>query len=178
MKPALEKGRSVLTGKVLVLNQSYEPITVCSAKKAMILIFLMKAEIVETYKDRFIRSVSQAFPFPSVIRLSAYIRVPFKQIELSRKNILRRDNFQCQYCGKKSSVLTIDHILPKSRGGGDTWENLITACVKCNNIKGSRTPGEAGMKLLSKPQRPHHIVFFKQFFGNVEDNWKPFLFMQ
>lgn len=171
------QNQSVLTGKVLVLNQSYEPICVTSPRKAMILIYLLKAEVIEAHQNRYIRSVNQRFPFPSVIRLGRYINIPYKKIELSRKNILRRDNNKCQYCGKKLPNLTIDHVLPKSRGGGDTWENLVAACVKCNNIKGNRTPDEAGMKLLTQPKRPNHIMFIKHYIGNYENSWKQFLFM-
>jgi 5-methylcytosine-specific restriction endonuclease McrA len=143
----------------------------------MILLLLMKAEIVAEQENRFIRTVNRAFPFPSVIRLQAYIRVPYKKIELSRKNVLRRDNMKCQYCGKKSSQMTIDHIVPKSRGGQDSWDNLVAACVRCNNKKGNRTPDEAGLKLQSRPTRPHHIFFIQQFMGAVESSWKPFLFL-
>jgi 5-methylcytosine-specific restriction endonuclease McrA len=103
--------------------------------------------------------------------------MPYKRIDLSRKNILKRDNHRCQYCGKKTLDITIDHIMPKSRGGIDTWDNLVAACVRCNNRKGNRTPDEAGMKLLSKPRRPNHIMFLKQYIGRTEDSWRPFLFM-
>lgn len=138
---------------------------------------LMKAEVVEVRKGMYIRSVSAEFPFPSVIRLCGYIRVPFRSIILSRKNILKRDDQKCQYCGKKKSDMTIDHILPRSRGGTDSWENLVAACTSCNSKKGCRTPDEAKMPLLSKPKKPHHIVFLKQYIGLADDNWKPFLFM-
>ncbi len=166
-----------LNKKVLVLNQSYEPITVCSAKKAFILLFLMKAEIVARREDHLIRTIKDIYPYPSVIRLANYIRLPYKKVELSRKNILRRDSHQCQYCGTKSADLTIDHVIPRSRGGSDTWENLVTACTKCNNKKGNRTPDEAKMPLLNLPTKPHHILFLKQYIGAVAEEWRPFLFM-
>lgn len=137
----------------------------------------MKAEMVAEKQSRKIRTVSKAFPFPSVIKLTAYIRMPYKKIELSRKNILRRDNYRCQYCNKKAPDMTIDHVIPRSRGGRDTWENLVAACVKCNNKKGSRTPEEANMPLLTIPKKPHHIMFLKQFIGRLDENWRPFLFM-
>lgn len=172
-----DKFSFLLNKKVLVLNQSYEPITVCNAKKAFLLLFLMKAEIVIRRQDYLIRSQKSVYPYPSVIRLSDYIRVPYKKVELSRKNILRRDNHQCQYCGDKNGNLTIDHILPRSRGGQETWENLVTACISCNNKKGNRTPDEAKMPLLSNPTKPHHILFMKQYMGNVSREWRPFLFM-
>lgn len=160
-----------------MLNQSYEPISVCTAKKAFMLMLLFKAELVASRNGRAIRSVASVYPYPSIIRLSSYIRVPYKKIDLSRKNILRRDGMKCQYCGTTSVALTVDHVIPRSRGGQDTWENLTTACVSCNNKKGSRTPEEAHMKLLSMPKRPNHVLFLKQYMGKVDDNWKPYLFM-
>jgi len=143
-----------------------------------LLLFLTKAELVEEREDRYICSVSNYYPFPSVIRLSNYIKVPYKKIELSRKNVLRRDEYCCQYCGKKETDLTIDHIIPKSRGGVDSWENLVAACKKCNNKKGNRTPEEANMKLIKIPRRPNHILFIRQNVSKIEDKWKPFLFME
>lgn len=143
----------------------------------MILLFLTKAEIVVARQNRSIRTISRVFPFPSVIRLIQYIKMPYKKIELSRKNILRRDDAQCQYCGTKKGTMTLDHIIPKSWGGTDTWDNLITACVKCNNKKGNRTPEEAKMPLRKKPRKPHYIIFLKQYLGSGENEWKQFLFM-
>lgn len=169
---------SQLGGRVLMLNQSYEPVSICSAKKAIVLLFLMKADLVEHRGDRSIRTVRTDFPYPSVIRLASFVRVPYRKVELSRKNLHRRDNYRCQYCGKRSVELTIDHVIPKSRGGQDSWENLVSACVRCNNRKGNRTPEEASMPLLTKPTKPHHILFMKQYLGKVEKSWKPFLFME
>lgn len=166
-----------LNGKVLILNQSYEPISICSAKKALMLLFLTKAELVEQNPHRNVRTVRVTYPFPSVIRLCAYLRVPFKKIELSRKNIMRRDGMRCTYCGGGTPPLTMDHIIPRSRGGTDSWENLTTACIKCNNKKGNRTPDEAGMRLLTVPKRPHHVMFLKHSMGQVDDTWRPYLFM-
>jgi 5-methylcytosine-specific restriction endonuclease McrA len=174
--PIMERP-AVLNGRVLVLNQSYEPVTVCSPQKAMIMLFLTKAEMVATNDGKVIRTINNAYPLPSVIRLSKYIRVPFKKIVLTRRNILRRDNNQCQYCGSKKNPLTIDHVVPKSRGGEDSWENLVAACVKCNNKKGNQTPEEAGIALIRKPKKPNHILFFRQYVNNVNTNWKPYLFM-
>lgn len=128
-------------------------------------------------KSRKIQTVRNSFAYPSVIKLLTYIRIPFNDVELSRKNIIKRDGNKCQYCGKKNVEMTIDHIIPKSRGGEDTWENLIAACVRCNNRKGNRTPEEAQMPLLSKPFKPNHLLFLKQNYGNIEENWRPFLYM-
>jgi len=159
-----------------VLNQSYEPVTICSPKKAIVLLVLMKAELVAHKSNRIIRTINYNFPYPSVIRLNRFVKMPFKKVELSRKNIMRRDNLSCQYCGS-GFRLTIDHVYPKSRGGNDTWENLVTACVSCNNVKGNRTPEEADMPLRTIPKKPHHILYLRQFFGKVDDTWRPFLFL-
>lgn len=168
---------SSLTAKVLVLNQSYEPISICSTKKAIVLLLLTKAEMIEERPAQSIRSVRTQFAFPSVIRLSAYLRVPFKKIELSRKNILRRDGFRCVYCGNTTPPLTVDHIIPRSRGGADTWENLACACKQCNNRKGNRTPEEANMRLMIRPRKPHHVMFLKHYVGKIDETWRPYLFM-
>ncbi|MBX3042972.1 MAG: HNH endonuclease [Candidatus Kapabacteria bacterium] len=167
-----------LGGKVLVLNQSYEPVSLCSVRKAIVLLLLFKAEMVVERKNRTIRTINNYFPYPSVIKLMTYVKIPLKNVELSRKNVIKRDGNRCQYCNKNSIEMTIDHIIPRSRGGVESWENLITACVRCNNKKGNRTPEEAGMPLLSKPRKPNHIVFLKQHIGKLEESWKPFLFME
>jgi len=167
---------AILHSQVLVLNQNYEPMTITNAKKAIILLYLGKAEIIEK-NDAYVRSVSTSYPLPSIVRLTRYINVPRKRIILSRKNIIKRDNHQCQYCGTRSGPVTIDHVIPRVRGGQDTWENLVCACVKCNNKKGNRTPEEAGLKLLKKPQRPNYIFFIRYFVGTIDNRWKPYLYM-
>jgi len=162
---------------VLILNQNYEPLSVCNVKKAIVLLILGKAELIEKSDGKVLRSVSMTMPFPSVVRLSIYVRLPYKKIILSRKNILRRDNHRCQYCGRGDVPLTVDHIIPKARGGEDVWENLVTACVACNNRKGDRTPEEAMMPLLRKITRPNHVTFIRHFVGTIDERWKPYLFM-
>jgi hypothetical protein len=148
--------------KVLVLNHNYEPLSVCNVRKAVILLFLGKAELIEASDGRSLHSVSMAMPFPSIVRLSIYVRIPFKKIVLSRKNILRRDGH---------------HVIPRARGGEETWENLVAACVRCNNKKGDRLPGEAQMPLMRRPIRPNHVMFIRDYVGSVDDCWKPYLFM-
>lgn len=162
---------------MLVLNQNYEPLSVCNVKKAIMLLFLRKAELLEASNGKVIRSVSLTMPFPSVVRLSSFVRIPYKKIILSRKNILRRDGHRCQYCGRGDVPLTLDHIHPRSKGGEDSWENLVAACVKCNNRKGDGTPEESGMPLLRVPMKPNHVTFLRHFVGNLDDRWKPYLFM-
>jgi len=160
----------------LVLNQNYEPLTICDVRRAIVLNYLGKAEILCKLEEKRVKTVYRSFDYPSIVRLAFFVRVPYKKIILSRKNILRRDNHRCQFCGV-SSNLTIDHIIPKSRGGEDSWENLITACIKCNNKKGNKTLDEVNMKLLSIPRKPSHITFIKNFAGDIDERWKPYLFM-
>lgn len=166
----------MLSAKVLLLNQNYEPLTVVSAKKAIVLYYLQKVEIVEK-RDKHVHSQFVIYPVPSIIRLTCYVRVPKKRVELNRSNVLRRDSFQCQYCGTRKHPFTLDHVMPKTRGGEDSWENLVCACVKCNNIKGNRTPDEANMSLLKKPKRPNYLFFMQYFIGIREECWKPYLYM-
>jgi len=165
-----------LNAKVLLLNQSYEPLTVCNVKKAIILIYLRKAELIDSKNSLKIHSVSQELQCPSVIRLKEYINVPYKKILLSRKNIFKRDNHKCGYCGRGDLPLTIDHIIPKARGGSDVWDNLVTACTKCNNLKGNRTPEEADMPLKIKPYRPDHLMYIKNSVSRMDSTWKKYLF--
>lgn len=166
-----------LNAKVLILNQSYEPLTICNIKKAFLLIYLGKAELVLEDKRKRLRAVTSSFPWPSIIRLNYFIKVPYKKVVLTRKNILRRDGYKCGYCGRGDLPLTIDHILPRARGGGDSWENLVSACTSCNNRKGHRTPTEADMALLVKPLKPSHIMFIKAVVGKLDENWKPYLYL-
>lgn len=176
MNVHLKSLNPMLNGRVLVLNQDYQPITVCSVQKSMVLLFLEKAELLHPNVHRRIHTVSTTFDFPSVIRLRRYARVPYKNLVVSRRNVLKRDGNRCQYCSKTED-LTIDHVLPKSRGGNDTWENLVTACNKCNHRKGNRTPHEAGMNLMRAPFKPNYLMMIRDFMGSVEDQWKPYLYM-
>lgn len=143
----------------------------------MVLMYLGKAELVLDNKRRKLRTVSRSFPWPSIIRLSYFVRVPYKRVVLTRKNILRRDSYKCAYCGRSDLPLTIDHIVPRAKGGNDSWENLICACTICNNRKGDRTPIEASMELLYRPFKPSHIMFIKNVVRKLDENWKPYLYL-
>lgn len=165
-----------MDSNVLVLNQDYQPLSVCSVQRSMKLLCLDKAEILHDDPTKKIHTVTDRFTYPSVIRLRRYIRIPYTRIVLSRRNVMKRDGHICQYCGGKSD-LTLDHVMPRSRGGGDSWENLVTACNKCNVSKGNRTPEEAKMPLARKPFRPVHITFFRDILGGVQEDWKPYLYM-
>ncbi len=124
-----------------------------------------------------LHSVSNLYPWPSIIRLNNFVKVPFQRVVLTRKNVLRRDSFKCVYCGRSDLPLTIDHVLPKARGGGDSWENLVCACTVCNNKKGDRTPEEADMNMINRPFKPSHIMFIKNVVGKIDEQWKPYLYL-
>lgn len=156
------------------MNQDYSPISVCSIQRAFILVFLKKVELVENYSYIKLRSVTNSFEVPAVIRLMRYINLPYKTVSLSRNNIFKRDGMQCQYCGTKRN-LTVDHVIPKAKGGGTKWDNLITACKICNAKKGDNEPHEVGMKMLSKPHKPSYIIFLRDFSGYICDEWRPYL---
>src|SRR3954449_3960149 len=155
-------GPDRLQKPVLVLNASYEPINVCAAKRALVLV-LKGVATAEEHAPHAIHSARHSLKLPSVIRLLEYRRIPQQARALSRKNILMRDRYACQYCQKSgnSAQLTLDHVHPRSRGGESTWENLVACCHTCNNRKGSRTPDEAGMKLL-RPPRPFSLPTSRQ----------------
>ena len=144
--------------RVLVLNASYEPLNITTWKRAVVLLIKDKAEEIE-HNGRLLYA---NFHLPTVIRLRHYVTVPYKAIPLTRRNVLYRDDHHCQYCGTGSSdMLTIDHVIPRSRGGGDSWDNVVAACVRCNIKKGNRTPREAEMPLRRPPRRPHSSLYFE-----------------
>lgn len=160
--------------KVLILNQDYSALTVCSAEKAFVLIYLQKAELVKEDPQKKLHTIDRTYPMPLVIRLHRYVSIPYKGVMLSRQNIFRRDGFSCQYCGARHE-LTIDHVLPRSRGGKSSWTNLVTACKHCNNKKGDLTPEEANMPLRRKPFRPSFVLFLRHLSGPLSEEWIPFL---
>lgn len=160
-----------------MLNQSYEPLSICNIKKAFLLLYLGKAELIINDDRKSIRTIRRNYPWPSVIRIAKYINLPYKRVVLTRRNILRRDGYKCAYCGRGDLPLTVDHIIPKARGGDDNWENLISACTNCNNKKGDRTPEEARMPLGIRPFKPNHVMFIKNVVGKLDDKWKPYLYL-
>jgi 5-methylcytosine-specific restriction endonuclease McrA len=138
---------------VLVLNVNYEPLNVCSTARAVGLLFLGKAEIVQNGRG-VLRTAMRVYERPSVIRLGYMVHRPYPHVRLNKREVFRRDGYCCQYCGRPSAHLTLDHVLPKKYGGQYEWENLVSACPQCNRRKGSRTPQEAGMVLRSMPREP------------------------
>jgi len=143
--------------RTLVLNSTFEPLQFTSSKRALILSMLGKAEPLE-FDGFYIRTPTKSFRLPTVIKLNRFIKRPFRSyVSFSKKNVLRRDNHTCQYCGHRGPELTIDHVIPRSQNGGSTWDNVVTACRKCNLKKGNRTKEESGMKLVSRPRRPKFL---------------------
>ncbi|MCD5383564.1 HNH endonuclease [candidate division WOR-3 bacterium] len=169
-------GDKKLKAPVLVLNQSYEPLSITRMKRAIILLWLGKAEVVEMFTWQ-IHTVNHAYDSPSIIRLQSYIHLRRPAIPLTRKNIMKRDQYTCQYCGVKGVPMTCDHIIPKARGGDDSWENLLCSCMGCNNRKGNRTPKEAGIKLSQKPIRPHYFFMLYKSFSIPDERWRRYLFL-
>jgi 5-methylcytosine-specific restriction endonuclease McrA len=164
---------------VLVLNASYEPINICAARRALVLILKGVASAEEVAPLQ-VHSARQVLRVPSVIRLLEYRRIPHQTRALSRKNILMRDRYTCQYCQRTlpSGEMTLDHVIPRSRHGETAWENLVACCHPCNNRKGNRTPDEAGMKLMRLP-RPfslHTSRHLMRLLGRGEDQWRKYLF--
>lgn len=163
--------------EVLVLNQNYEPLNVTNAKRAIILMCLGKAIQVER-DSRIFHSERLTLHLPSVIRLSRYVRRPVPELKLSRRSILARDDYVCQYCGERRRELTVDHVVPRHHRGPHTWQNLVCCCMKCNNQKGNRTPQEAGMKLLRPPRMPRFTPYISlsRFTAALKnEHWLPYL---
>ena len=160
---------------VLVLNQSYEPLQICNVKRAFLLVFKEKASIIEYMKNYKLKTISREFPIPSIIRIEKYISIKRFYIKLSKENIFRRDQYVCQYCGSTQKPLTIDHIIPKVKGGLDSWPNLVTACQDCNNRKGDKDLIETSLKLLSKPNKPHRLHSLYAKIKNSPKEWKSYL---
>lgn len=148
-----------MSKEVLVLNASYEPLSLVSIRRAIVLLLREKAELVEA-TSKMLRSASRAMAVPLVIRLVQYVRLPHRKVPPTRASILLRDANTCQYCGETPgrSSLTIDHVLPRSKGGQHIWSNLVAACKRCNQKKGANTPAEAAMKLLRKPTEPSYVT--------------------
>jgi 5-methylcytosine-specific restriction endonuclease McrA len=168
-----------MDGVVLVLNQNYEPLNVCNLPRAFRLVFGEKAEVIE-YDHQVIRTPRTEYRAPSVIRLQYQIRRPRPRVKLSRREIFARDRHTCQYCGRQTHDLTLDHIVPRHRGGGHTWENLVTACKACNHRKGGKTIDEARFRLHRAPFEPRSDVYslFTPYLADERNEaWRTYLFL-
>jgi 5-methylcytosine-specific restriction endonuclease McrA len=161
--------------QVLVLNASYEPLNVTTVRRAHVLVFKGKAEVIEEL-DRRLHSATDTYPWPHVIRLVQYIRVPRTvQRKISRRALFARDGWRCAYCGTSGGRLTLDHVVPRSRGGESIWENVVTSCAPCNLRKGDRSPEEAAMELRAKPRPPQPVLFIKLAAPKIPQGWQPYL---
>jgi 5-methylcytosine-specific restriction endonuclease McrA len=164
---------------VLVLNYSFEPLHFTNAKRAITLLLSGKAVSVEA-SPRVVRSPSVTFALPAVIRLAVYIRKPFlDRVAFNKKNILRRDGYACQYCQRRGERLTVDHVVPRSRGGETAWTNVVAACLRCNLRKGNRLLEEAGMRLIREPAHPQFLfsvhLLRHPHAGSFLDSWRKYL---
>ena len=168
---------SVLNRRVLLLNQSYEPLMLIGVKRAIILLINEKVDTLENYNE-IIHAVSLSLQVPSVVKLKYYAKIKRKEIVLSRRNILKRDGYTCQYCNIKSVPMTVDHIIPKNNGGIDSWDNLVAACVPCNARKGKHALSNIDMKLSKVPRKPTVILHLQKFVKNSQGSWRPYLFMK
>jgi 5-methylcytosine-specific restriction endonuclease McrA len=161
--------------QVLVLNASYEPLNVTTVRRAHVLVFKGKAEVIEEL-DRPLTSASTTFPWPHVIRLMTYVRVPRAvKRKISRRALFARDGWRCVYCGTSGGRLTLDHVVPRSRGGDSVWENVVTSCAPCNLRKGDRLPDEAKMELRSPPRPPAPVLFIRLAAPTIPRGWQPYL---
>ncbi|GFP19388.1 hypothetical protein HKBW3S03_00893 [Candidatus Hakubella thermalkaliphila] len=162
--------------QVLVLNASYEPLNVTSVKRAVVLVLKDKAEPIEVLVQRKFRSERRSIPYPLVIRLVKYVRVPRNvRLRISKKAVLARDSYRCQYCGRENDYLTVDHVVPRSRGGESDWENVAAACPACNTRKGNHLLHEVSMSLIRKPMAPSYIVLILLEARTVHESWHPYL---
>ena len=187
--------------QVLVLNRLWQPINLCSARRAIGLLFLGHAQAVGTFDEEqfsthdfeswlrleerpedwpVVNTVSSCFCLPSIIVLAAFDRLPRKEVKFSRENIFQRDGYLCQYCRKKFDTreLNLDHVIPRDKGGATSWENVVTSCIRCNTKKGNKLPKEAGMFPLKKPVAPKWrplVGFRKELESHYHQSWRLFL---
>ena len=171
----------MFNSSVLVLNASFEAINICNLKRAIVLVFKGVA-CTEEQTDYEISSASMVIRVPAVIRLLKYVRIPYKAVRFSRKNVLLRDRHRCQYCGKEfpPAFLTLDHVVPASQNGRTEWDNVVAACKTCNARKGNRKPSEVGMALLKKPKAPP-VVYYLHLVRNMQGHhhtWQKYLFLE
>lgn len=171
----VDRNGNALGGRVLVLNASFEPINVCTVRRAIVLILKQKAEVLDEH-DIELHSEKSSITRPAVIRLRAYVHIPYKSFrrKITRRAVFARDAWECQYCGRKGS-LTMDHVVPRSKGGDTTWENVVTCCASCNRRKGDRSVSQAGMKLRTRPRAPHATIFIHVASPTIPTQWLPYV---
>ena len=162
-------------GRVLVLNATYEPIHVCTVRRAIVLLLKEKAEVLE-HASYELHSATATIARPLVIRLVSYVRVPLRarRRRITRRAVFARDDWTCQYCGARSN-LTVDHVIPRSKGGQSVWENIVASCAPCNRRKGDRTPRQANMRPRQDPRTPHSAVFIRVSSPTIPHAWRAYL---
>jgi 5-methylcytosine-specific restriction endonuclease McrA len=168
-----------MDGVVLVLNQNYEPLNVCNLPRAFRLLFGEKAEVIE-FDHQVIRTPRTEYRAPSVIRLQHHVKRPRPRVKLTRREVFARDHYTCQYCGRQSHDLTLDHVTPRHRGGGHTWDNLVAACKPCNHRKGGKLLGEVRLRLIRNPFEPRSDVYslFTPYLSDDRNEaWRTYLFL-
>lgn len=160
---------------MLVLNATYEPINVCTLRRAVVLLLKEKAEVIEE-AERPLHSATASLTRPAVIRLVSYVKVPrdAHRRKITRRAVFARDDWTCQYCGSHAQ-LTVDHVIPRSKGGSSSWENIVAACAPCNRRKGSELPRQAGMTLARKPRTPGPEVFIQVASPTIPASWRPYI---
>lgn len=161
---------------VLVLNQSYEPLHICRVRRAVVLLYEGKAEMLENGYG-YLHSPTSNFPIPSVIRIERFIKRPRSQRKLTRLKVFHRDHYTCQYCGNQTKQLTLDHVVPRYRGGQHVWDNVVSACVPCNHRKAGKSPAEAGMRLFHPPAPPRGSTLFyiPHHYLQTQHTWQKYL---
>jgi 5-methylcytosine-specific restriction endonuclease McrA len=174
--PAERHGQRGGSVRVLVLNASYEPINVCTVRRAVVLILKERAEVLER-SERELHAENLTMPRPAVIRLISYVRIPrdAHSRKITRRAIFARDSWTCQYCGSARGSLTVDHVIPRSKGGHSGWDNIVTSCAPCNRRKGDRLPKHAGMHPRHVPRPPSPTIFVHVAVPRVPDAWAPYL---
>jgi 5-methylcytosine-specific restriction endonuclease McrA len=168
--------RSTSSGRVLVLNASYEPINVCTVRRAAVLILKNRAEVLEK-GDWALHAESLTLDRPVVIRLLTYVRIPrdAHRRKITRRAVFARDRWTCQYCGHERGNLTVDHVIPRSKGGPSTWDNIVTCCAPCNRRKGDRMPRQARMVPVKKPKAPNSTIFIHVAAPSIPAAWEQYL---
>lgn len=164
--------------EVLVLNSDYEPLNVCHVRRAIVMVYLGKADILHQDDEANASTVNGYLTMPSVVKLRSHIKRPLPELKLSRRTVFARDNYTCQYCGSNTKDMTIDHVVPKRHGGNASWENLVCCCRKCNMKKSDKLVHQSGMKLFRAPRRPRYVPYIsltKYLTGRKNDVWRCYL---
>ncbi|HSV72189.1 MAG TPA: HNH endonuclease [Chthonomonadales bacterium] len=166
-----------MNGDVLVLNSDYEPLNVCHVRRALVMIYLGKADVLHE-AGRSVIGYHHQIDAPSVVKLRHHVKRPLPKLRLSRRTVFARDNYTCQYCGHTGSDLTIDHVVPRRHGGATIWENVVTACRRCNMKKSDKLPGPSGMSPKRQPRRPRYVPYIsltKYLVGRRNEVWRVYL---